>query len=71
MPGGIDGRELAEEARKLLPELKIILTSGYAAGKLNLIELDAIGIGFISKPYTRRTLAEAVRATLGDADSSG
>ncbi|MBE0531564.1 MAG: PAS domain S-box protein [Rhodospirillales bacterium] len=71
MPGGIDGRELAEEARKLLPELKIILTSGYAAGKLNLIELDAIGIGFISKPYTRRTLAEAVRATLGDTDSGG
>lgn len=64
MPGGIDGRELADQAKKLLPELKIILTSGYAAGKLNLIELDAAGIGFVPKPYTRRTLAEAVRATL-------
>jgi PAS domain S-box-containing protein len=70
MPGGIDGRELAEEARKLLPELKIILTSGYAAGKLNLIELDAVGIGFVPKPYTRRTLAEAVRTTLENGGGS-
>jgi len=67
MPGGIDGRELAEQARELLPRLKIVLTSGYAAGKLNLIELDAAGIGFVPKPYTRRTLAEAVRMTLGAA----
>ncbi|MDX9860678.1 MAG: PAS domain S-box protein [Rhodospirillales bacterium] len=64
MPGGIDGRELAEQAKNLVPDLKIILTSGYAAGRLNLFELDAAGIVFVPKPYTRRTLAEAVRATL-------
>lgn len=69
MPGGIDGRQLAEQARKMLPDLKILLTSGYAAGRLNLIELDAVDIGFISKPYTRRTLAEVVRTTLGDRDA--
>ena len=29
MPGGINGIRLAEEARRLQPTLKVLLTSGY------------------------------------------
>ena len=32
MPGGMNGVELAHEARRLCPELKALLTSGYTAG---------------------------------------
>jgi PAS domain S-box-containing protein len=30
MPGGLDGRQLADEARKLVPGLRVIFTSGFA-----------------------------------------
>jgi DNA-binding LytR/AlgR family response regulator len=30
MPGGLNGRQLAEEARRCRPALKILFTSGYA-----------------------------------------
>jgi len=30
MPGGLNGRELAHEARQLYPALKVLFTSGYA-----------------------------------------
>lgn len=64
MPGGVDGRELAEEAKRLLPGLNIVLTSGYAAGRLSHVDLEKAGIGFVPKPYTRRTLADVIRAVL-------
>ncbi|MBL6082849.1 response regulator, partial [Belnapia sp. T18] len=31
MPGGVDGIQLAERARRLRPDLRILLTSGYSA----------------------------------------
>jgi CheY-like chemotaxis protein len=30
MPGGLNGRQLADEARKLIPGLRVMFTSGYA-----------------------------------------
>ena len=29
MPGGVNGQELAAQARKISPELKVLFTSGY------------------------------------------
>ena len=70
MPGGMNGRELAEEARKIVPGIRICLTSGYSNGTLDAEEAEANGILFLPKPYRRRPLAEMVRRLL-DGDSVG
>jgi PAS domain S-box-containing protein len=70
MPGGLNGREVAEEARKLRSRLKVLFTSGYFEGALvrqGEIEED---VEFIMKPYRRKDLAEKVRALLAERGSS-
>ncbi len=65
MPGGMRGTELAREARRLRPGLKVLLTSGYIA---NLDEGQVIGRGdlpVLNKPYRRDELARSLRMVLG------
>ena len=69
MPGGLNGREVAQEARKLRPRLRVLFTSGYFEGALvrkGEIEQD---VQFIMKPYRRQDLAEKVRMLLSEAAS--
>ena len=69
MPGGLNGREVADEARKLRPRLRVLFTSGYFEGALvrqGEIERD---VQFIMKPYRRKDLAEKVRTLLSEAAS--
>jgi CheY-like chemotaxis protein len=40
MPGGMDGVQLAEAARKLRPDLKILLTTGYDREALRSRNID-------------------------------
>lgn len=59
-----DGFGLSVEARKIVPNLKIILASGYIDGTLKS-KLTEMGInGFISKPYDMSTLLGSIRSTL-------
>jgi CheY-like chemotaxis protein len=65
MPG-MNGLQLTEEARRLRPGIKILLTSGYAtdtllSGKGRANDLPPI----LAKPYWREQLARTVSATLG------
>ncbi|APX86056.1 hybrid sensor histidine kinase/response regulator [Methylorubrum extorquens] len=65
MPGGMNGSQLAVEARRLRPGLKVLLTSGYVA---NLDEGQVIGQGeltVLNKPYRRDELARSLRLVLG------
>jgi PAS domain S-box-containing protein len=67
MPGGLNGREVAREARKLRPRLRVLFTSGYFEGALvrkGEMEQD---VEFIMKPYRRKDLADKVRTLLGEA----
>jgi signal transduction histidine kinase len=67
MPGGMNGSQLAEEAKRIRPGLKILLTSGYVA---DLSEGQVIGHGdlpVLSKPYRRDELARSLRLVLGGA----
>jgi PAS domain S-box-containing protein len=48
MPRGMSGVDLYREARKLRPELRVLLASGYARGQLPTIPDDC---DFIAKPY--------------------
>jgi PAS domain S-box-containing protein len=64
MPGGVDGRELAERARELDPDLRILFTSGYTEKAIVLHgRLDA-NAQLLSKPYSRLELARKLRAIL-------
>ncbi len=64
MPGGMSGRELADQARALKPHLKILYTSGYTDHSIvHHGRLDP-GIQLLSKPYRRAELARKVRDVL-------
>ena len=64
MPGGMNGAQLAVEARTLRPELRVLLTSGYV-GDAGSIQLDQKNLPVLSKPYRRDELAEKLRLVLG------
>jgi len=57
MPGGIDGIQLAEEARRLQPSLKVLLTSGYTTASLRDKHGLSAEFPILGKPYRREQLA--------------
>jgi PAS domain S-box-containing protein len=64
MPGGMNGRELADKAHALYPSIKILFTSGYAENAIvHHGRLDP-GVELLGKPYTRLELATKVRKVL-------
>ena len=62
MPKGMNGIELARAARKLCPELRIILASGYALPALKAQHGSIEEFAFMSKPYRLADLAKKLRA---------
>jgi signal transduction histidine kinase/CheY-like chemotaxis protein len=64
MPGGLDGAALALEARRRLPDLPVLFTSGIWAG-VDRIGTDTYSLGFLQKPYTAAQLRTAILALLG------
>ncbi len=72
MPGGMTGIELAGQARRLRPGLKVLVTSGFAEASLNLGGEAGGDIGVLSKPYRKEELARHVRRALrGNYKASG
>lgn len=64
LPGGMNGRELADEARQRRPELKVLFTSGYARHAIvHHGRLDP-GIELLPKPFTFANLAAKLRHIL-------
>jgi CheY-like chemotaxis protein len=64
MPHGMNGVELAREAVRLRPELRVLLASGYPMSALphNSGRKALDEFPFLSKPYRSSQLAEALRA---------
>jgi CheY-like chemotaxis protein len=63
MPGGMTGYDVAEWVHSRKPDLKVLLTSGYAhvSGMVsNRVRENKV----LGKPYTREQLAQAVREAL-------
>ncbi|MFW2374770.1 MAG: PAS domain S-box protein [Gammaproteobacteria bacterium] len=58
MPGGINGFELARQARTIKPEIKVLLTSGFAYKELESHDLQATSI--LGKPYSKSQLLHAI-----------
>ena len=64
IPGGMNGRQLATEALKRRPELKILYTSGYTENAIvHHGRLDA-GVLLLPKPYLSSDLARMIRTAL-------
>ena len=71
MPGGMNGRELAEAARALRPDLPVLFTSGYTENAIvHHGRLDP-GVHLLAKPYRRRDLAAKLRVVLATPDTGG
>ena len=61
LPGGTNGRQLAEEALRVHPKLKVLFTSGYARNAIvHGGRLDP-GVELLSKPFTQAALAAKLR----------
>ena len=64
MPGGLNGRELAERLWADKPALKVIFSSGYGADALGKnFKLDP-RLNYLQKPYLPQTLSRVIRRCL-------
>jgi CheY-like chemotaxis protein len=66
LPGGMNGRQLADEALRRRPALKVLFTSGYARNAIvHHGRLDP-GVHLITKPFTFSALAAKIRGVLDE-----
>jgi len=68
IPGKVDGLELARRATKLKPDLKILLTSGYATAETLAKLSPAERRSFLQKPYRLEALYRGLRRALDGMD---
>ncbi|EOA05888.1 histidine kinase [Herbaspirillum frisingense GSF30] len=66
MPGHMNGVVLAREARRMLPSLKILLTTGYASESIERHGADG-EFPVLDKPYRHDELARKIRIVLDGA----
>jgi CheY-like chemotaxis protein len=68
LPGGVNGRELANRAIKRFPSLRVLFTTGYTRNAIiHHGRLDP-GVALIGKPFTQAALAEKVRRIFENAE---
>ncbi len=67
MPGGITGRQLADEIGRRQPGTRVLYTSGYTENSIVHHGWLDQGVMLLSKPYRKSELASIVRLALGDA----
>jgi CheY-like chemotaxis protein len=70
MPGGMNGVELAAEARRLRPGIHILLTSGYAPETLADRGALPEGVMLMAKPYRLDELARQLRRVVDQPSSA-
>ncbi len=64
MPGDLNGVELGREAKRRRPQIKVLLTTGYAEASLERTDAGGREFDVLSKPYGRSELARKVRVIL-------
>ena len=71
LPGGMNGRQLIEQARKNRPDLKVLFTTGYTRDAIvHEGRLDP-GVELITKPFSQAQLAGKLRGILDSARTPG
>jgi CheY-like chemotaxis protein len=67
LPGGMNGRQMADAARVTRPELKVLFITGYAENAvISHGHLDP-GMHLLTKPFTMDRLASRIRDLIGAA----
>jgi signal transduction histidine kinase len=70
LPGGLNGRQLADQARVRRPGLPVLFTTGYARNAIvHHGRLDP-GVELVTKPFTFAALAQKVHAILERHDAA-
>jgi two-component system, cell cycle sensor histidine kinase and response regulator CckA len=64
MPGGISGLDLFSRLKKINPNLKIVITSGYSAETMYDANVTGQEVTYLRKPYKVTNLAAAIRSCL-------
>jgi signal transduction histidine kinase len=64
LPGGVSGFKFTEESSARMPELKVILMSGYAQESAENLADFSPGKILLDKPFTRKQLADVMWAAL-------
>jgi PAS domain S-box-containing protein len=71
LPGGMNGRQLADQARQLRPGLRVLFVTGYAeAAALGAGALEP-GMALLTKPFSMEALARHIRGMVGGGASAG
>ena len=65
MPGEMDGNMLGEWTRQNYPHIKVVLTSGYSKGKMDVDSDKAYPFPMVRKPYSIEKLAAQINSELG------
>jgi len=60
-----DGLELVEQIKKIKPDIKILLTSGYTDQRSQWPEIRDKGYHYLQKPYTLHDLLRSLTEALG------
>ncbi len=59
----LSGQDTLKQLRRLDPNVRVLFSSGYSADQVKETEADGV-LGFLSKPYSPREMAEKVRSVL-------
>lgn len=62
----MSGAQALTEMRRLRPDLPAVLSSGYSESEMRATVPGEPGVVFLLKPFTVRSLSEAVRQVLGE-----
>ena len=71
LPGVIDGRQVADAARRKRPEMPVIFVTGYTAQAVPCETMLEPGTLVITKPFHIEELNAKVRAAIGDGREVG
>lgn len=61
LPGGLNGRQVADAARSSRPELKILFITGYAENAALSHWIPEPGMAVMTKPFAMATLGNRIR----------
>jgi CheY-like chemotaxis protein len=67
LPGGMNGRQMADAARVARPDLKVLFITGYAENAVISHGHLEPGMHLLSKPFTMEMLALRIRDLIGAA----
>jgi signal transduction histidine kinase/PleD family two-component response regulator len=70
MPGGKTGVQLAAEAHRMRPEVKVLLASGYTGEALNHHKPHDVDLPLIAKPFHQQELGTRIRSLLDGAPAA-